>query len=142
MINGIKSSEIEAIDEDDLGVKDPSDVAGQLEVINRNEDDDDENQPSTSASIRPGTRKRKNDKINKSKKWTQRDSYDDVIDDENPPPLVNTHPELCNLSPIELFETILSDDILHHIVEQSTLYATRDLNCPIFDTSVEEMRKF
>jgi hypothetical protein len=56
--------------------------------------------------------------------------------------LINAHPELISKTPIEMFETLISIDFFEYMKEQFELYAGRDKNMPLFETTVDEIRKF
>ena len=55
--------------------------------------------------------------------------------------LLQSNPELSNLSPYELFTLFFDDDILNIIVDNTVLYA-RQKNDHDFTVTVEQMRQF
>lgn len=99
----------------------------------------DEVEPASSSDPPPPKRRKKDGKV--TPKW-QRSSEVYSCDDSNDvQDLLQSHPELSNLSPYELFTLFFDDDILNIIVDNTVLYA-RQKNDHGFTVTVEEMRQF
>jgi len=75
-------------------------------------------------------------------KWNHSDAFTTDIPHSDLSALINAHLELASKTPIEMFETLISVDFFEYMKEQFELYAGRDKNMPLFETTVDEIRKF
>ena len=147
-------SETEDIDEENLEAEEPGDVCGEIEVFTAEDIEPPvaaTTDTATTAAAAVGVKRRNKKKsgLGKAKKskvvttqWTKRETYDSNIAEGVLQPVANTHPKLIAKSPVELFDLIWNHEIISLIVEQSELYARRDLNWPIFRTTDDDVRKF
>lgn len=148
-----RQSETEDILEDNLQPEEPGDVCGEIEVFSGEDSEplaatatDTAAGVATSAGAKRRKRGSHPQKAKKSKvisnKWTKRETYDSIIAEGVLQAVANTNPELIVKSPMELFELIWNHEIMSLIVEQSELYARRDLNQSTFSTTDDEIRQF
>ncbi len=106
----------------------PQDTVGCLEAGVRNTPDEAASQPKA--------------KSQKKRKWRKRVSYDNPIKDEPLEQLYREHPELCLLSPFEIFMRYFDVSVSDLIIQQSELYAHRDKNNPQFTLERVSLWKF
>ncbi len=104
-------SDEERIDEDNLEAATPGDIAGQIEVeaFDESEDDDDDDVPLA--------------RFTKDGQWKKTENFDKVLNKRSPEPLIETHPELVNLSPVELFFKFCDSSVLELLIKESSRYA-------------------
>ena len=125
-------------DEEDIGNddEDVNEVAGEVELDESDSDSEDEEQDTTPAAT--GTSGRKNVQTHR---WRKRPEFSNPIVDGDVPGLLAQHPELEGKTEFQTWKEIFDDHILSMILEQTTLYATRDKGVPNFDMKLEELYK-
>ena len=102
--------------------------AGELEVDDSEDSDDDEVEPPAKSSRTTGWRK---------KFQFRRNLCSDPLKK-----LVELFPDLTELSPYQLWGCIFNPSILDTIVDQTNLHARRDKNQPNFNVNHDEIRAF
>ena len=152
-------SETEDIGDDLLATEEPGDVAGELEVFARSGTDEShdssEVEVAATSSKPTASKKQKQPPTKKAKmsvndrergltqpKWKKSDTFFEPMTATVPTPLADSHPELIAMSPIELFDTIFTQQMLEDLRQQFELYANRDSNFPGFSATVDDIRHF
>lgn len=139
-------SDVEDIDDDILEDTLPNDVPGRLEIHSStrtpaNEITEESNLPSTSAE-KPKHKKLKKEKISSDWQKILPDFQESVGDSEEILSAKSKIKEsLKNKSCVEVFETLLDEEVLSHIVKQSVIYAGQN-NRHGFSLSTDCLRKF
>lgn len=148
----------EDIDEGELSDVVPRDVSGEIDIITNssvseevnfpdlpstsvNEEVDVPNVPSTpGTSGSHKTKKRKFEMENPVPSWRKNAEFDKKILGPDITPLLVTNPELEQLSPIDLFHKIISNDYRKHLAYMSQLYALQ--KGENIDMSTDELCQF
>ena len=78
----------------------------------------------------------------KPRKWSKRVSYNSAISDKDPEPLYRSNPELCEMSPYDIFSLYFDQAVVDLIIEQSNVYANRDKNNPQFSLDASKLMRF
>jgi DNA excision repair protein ERCC-6 len=121
-------SDEERIDDDDLEAAVPTDVAGQVEIENIDQEDEDEDDIPLARFVQGG-QWRKTQKLNK------------VPAKCLPEPLIEVHPDLLDLSPVQLFFKFFNNSVMELLITESTRYA-KSKNKHDFDIGEDDLCAF
>ena len=137
---------------DDMLNESPFETAGEFEVEQEVDDEEvDEGTSvntedvnvtattSTAASAPEGKRRKKNEK---EKQWKKSSRFDSPLEFVEMSDVSNSYPLLCGKSPVDIWRLFFDDDIIRNLVEQTSLYAHRDKNCPEFEICAADLLKF
>lgn len=108
-------SDEERIDEDDLDATVPTDVAGQVEIENIHEEDENDDDIPLARFVKGG-QWRKTEKLNK------------VPVELFPEKLIEAHQDLPDLSPIQLFFKFFDNSVIQLLITESIRYAKEKNN--------------
>lgn len=73
--------------------------------------------------------------------WEKYVHYDNPLIQDRPTPLADSHPELIQMSPFELFTQIVSRELMEYLAEMTNLYAEQKLHHKL-ETNADELMRF
>lgn len=135
-------------EDNELGIVEVRDVPGQLEVQFSNEDQDIEDtaevQSTSAISVQTGTKKQRlSNSLPKWKKCDSKYTFTDAdfaaLEKDKIEALVKEHGAL---TPLQLFEKFLSNDMLEYIKEETLRYSQRVKNDTSFTLDIDELKCF
>lgn len=121
-------SDEERLDEDELDAAEPGDVSGHVEVELFDEDDEEEDDIPLIRFTREG-------------QWKKIENLDRKMVKNFPRPLVEAHPELLDLTPIQLFSKFCDSSVRELLIRESIRYANGK-NCHDFGMDEADLCAF
>lgn len=131
------------IDEDNLYSSIPNDVPGELELFYSSDDDEDNLSLATLQKMwhnEGAANKRR--KLNSVPDWhSEVTNSDDLNSTFTQEKMDNIRTKFENSTPIQIFETIVSDEVIQLLVQQSNLYASQN-NRHDFSVTTKDIQIF
>ena len=134
-------SDVEHFDEDGLDGNDTFEPAGELEVDPGSEESSEEEEEEETAPP-PAKRAKKVKKA--TPHWRKRVNFDPGMPSKSNPVLnvADEFPDICSMSPFELWQYMFGSNITHLALYESNLYANRDKNDQQFALDQVDLSRF
>ena len=135
-------SDVEHFDEDGLDGNDTFEPAGELEVDPGSEESSEEEEETAPP---PAKRAKRAKKVKKAKPhWRKRVNFDPGMPSKSNPVLnvADEFPDICSMSPFELWQYMFGSNITHLALYESNLYANRDKNDQQFALDQVDLSRF